>query len=81
MNIKVRSMTYDELGEYQDYVEGLAEQGMKESKASRMGGAWIMENIYKIDVHKCNLRPGTILKIVSDTVELTLKAEDEAEKN
>lgn len=81
MDIKIRFMTFDELDKYQDYVEGLADKGLKENKISRMGAAWVMEHIYKIDVKKCNLRPATILDIVSKTVEETFKEDEKAEKN
>lgn len=81
MDIKIRFMTFDEYGAYQDYVEELNDKGFKESKISRMGAAWIMKNIYNVDVAKTNIRAGVILDVLKKTIEETFKEEASVEKN
>lgn len=81
MKIAIRSMTYDEFDVYQDFIDDLKDQGIKEDRVGRKAARWIMENIYKVDLSKTGLTPGEVMKVVTDTTEATLKVEEENEKN
>lgn len=80
-NFKIRSMSYDEFEAYQDFLDDLKDKGMKEERIGRKAARWVIENIYKLDLSKTDITPGTVMQIVADTTEATLKAEDLNEKN
>ena len=79
--ITIRSMSYDEFDAYQDFIDELKDQGVKEDKIGRKAARWVMENVYKVDLSRNDCTPGQIMQIVADTTEATLKTEDKDEKN
>lgn len=79
--IQIRAMSQKEYDAYQDYLEELQEQGIKDNRLIRKLINYVCEKIYGMDLDDKNNTPGLCMYVFTQTNDITNRMDEEELKN